>query len=126
MVLLAEHIYARNHPDPVMATGDFNAAEDSDATLYMLGEVSLTKGFRTEQTNPVPMFDTFRRLHPGATDVGGWHAFTGDRTGNKIDYVFATLDIVALEAENLHDNVDGRYPSDDFPVTALVRLPAPN
>ena len=42
----------------------------------------------------------------------------------KIDFVLAPADVKVLEAEIVVDNVDGRYPSDHFPVTARLVLPA--
>ncbi|MHC4745103.1 MAG: choice-of-anchor Q domain-containing protein, partial [Planctomycetota bacterium] len=48
----------------------------------------------------------------------------GTDTGGKIDYVFTAPDVQVLDAQILHDNVNGRYPSDHFPVTAKVRFAA--
>jgi endonuclease/exonuclease/phosphatase family metal-dependent hydrolase len=62
-------------------------------------------------------------LHPDAAEVGTFNGFKGDRSGEKIDYVFVPAGVKVLEAKILHNNVDGRYPSDHFPVVARVRLP---
>jgi endonuclease/exonuclease/phosphatase family metal-dependent hydrolase len=70
------------------------------------------------------MVDTFRGLHPDAKDVRTAHGFRGTRKGNKIDYIFTPSNVKVLEAQILYDNIDGRYPSDHFPVTATLRLPA--
>ena len=45
-------------------------------------------------------------------------------TGGKIDYILTTSDVHVLDAQILHDNAEGRYPSDHFPVTARLRFPA--
>ena len=66
--------------------------------------------------------DTFRLLHPDATDVGTAHNFQGGRTGNKIDYIFVQPGTQVLRAEILHDHQDNRYPSDHFPITAALSL----
>jgi len=121
-VLLAQRIHNRKHLDPFVVTGDFNAGEDNPVILYMKGESSLGKEYEDKCTNPVPMVDTFRVLHPDIKDVRTGHGFRGSRQGNKIDYVFAPPDIKVLEAQILHDNIDGRYPSDHFPVTARLHL----
>jgi endonuclease/exonuclease/phosphatase family metal-dependent hydrolase len=68
------------------------------------------------------MVDTFRVLHPDVKDVRTGHGFKGMRQGNKIDYVFVPPGTKVLEAEILYDNVDGRYPSDHYPVDARFRL----
>jgi len=74
--------------------------------------------------NPVPMVDTFRVLHPDANDVGTFNAFKGDKTGDKIDFILTTSDVQALDAQIIRDNINGRYPSDHFPITARLRFPA--
>jgi len=50
-------------------------------------------------------------------------------TGTKIDFVFTPRDAALggpatmLDARIIHDNENGRYPSDHFPVYALFLLP---
>lgn len=104
--LLLERIARRPDPgDPVLVTGDFNAGEENPAFLALL-EGGLT--------------DTFRELHPGATDVGTFHGFGGDRNGAKIDAVLASPGWRTRGAWIVTSNEDGRYPSDHFPVAAVV------
>ena len=124
VVLLTQRILGRKYPDAFVVTGDFNAGENNPAILYLKGVKSLSGDHGGESKNPVAMVDTFRVLHPDAAEVGTFNAFEGRRTGEKIDYVFTTLPVEVLEAEILHDSVDGRYPSDHFAVTAQLRLPA--
>ena len=112
--LLLERIGARRHPDPVIVTGDFNAAEDNPAMRVLIGERQARDGLRLR--------DTFRLLHPGAVDVGTFHGFRGVRVGPKIDFVLVSQGFDVLEAAILHEARDGRYPSDHFPVTTVVRL----
>jgi len=69
------------------------------------------------------LVDTFRVLHPEAKDVRTSHSFRGGRRGSKIDYVLAQPSALVIEAQILYDNIDGRYPSDHYPVTARLRLP---
>ena len=122
-VLLAQRVHNRKHLDPLIVTGDFNAGEHNPVVTYLKGKTSLSGLDGRESNNSVPMVDTFRVLHPDIKDVRTGHGFRGSRQGNKIDYVFAPPDIKVLEAQILHDNIDGRYPSDHFPVTARLRLP---
>jgi len=132
-VLLAQRISSRKPVDPFVLTGDFNAGEDNPVIMYLKGNTALSgpaslipaEGRQNEgkSTNPVPMADTFRLLHPNAKEVGTAHDFQGSRQGNKIDYVLTPPQVQVLEAKILHDNVGGRYPSDHFPVTARLRLP---
>lgn len=61
-------------------------------------------------------------LHPDETAVGTFHAFKGNKDGDKIDFVFVEPETRVLEAAILHDNESGRYPSDHFPVMAKILL----
>ncbi|MFZ2149490.1 MAG: endonuclease/exonuclease/phosphatase family protein [Sedimentisphaerales bacterium] len=123
-VLLAQRVQNRKHKDAFVVTGDFNAGESNPVVMYLKGNTTLSGADGRESDNPVPMVDTFRVLHPDAVDVRTAHDFKGARKGNKIDYIFTPPSVKVLEAEILYDNVDGRYPSDHFPVTATLRLPA--
>jgi endonuclease/exonuclease/phosphatase family metal-dependent hydrolase len=109
--LLARRIAERDPKDPVIVTGDFNAGEDNAAIQYLKGE---------QGDSPVKLVDTFRVLHAGATDVGTFNGFRGVTTGPKIDYIFTEPGTPVRAASILHDNRDGRNPSDHFPVTAEI------
>ena len=122
-VLLAQRVHRRKHAEPFVVTGDFNTGESNPVVMYLKGKTSLSGQNERESNNPVTMVDTFRVLHPDAKDVRTAHGFRGNRKGNKIDYVFTPPSVKVLEAQILYDNIDGRYPSDHFPVTATLLLP---
>ena len=122
MVLLVERIGKRERADPFVVTGDFNADENNAAVLFLKGTVALKDKGEIESGNPIPMVDTFRTLHGDAKKVGTFHDFAGTDTGGKIDYILTTTDVHVLDAQILHDNAEGRYPSDHFPVTARLRF----
>jgi len=118
VVLVAERIGQRKHKEPFIITGDFNAGEDNPAILYLKGKAVLDNGKESESENPFAVVDTFRVMHPDAKDVGTFNEFKGIRSGEKIDYIFTIPDVKILEAAILYDNVEGRFPSDHFPVMA--------
>jgi len=120
--LLAERIGQRKHKDPFVVTGDFNAGENNPAILYLKAKTALDDGKGGKSENPVSLVDTFRVLHPDANEVGTFNQFRGLRSGDKIDYIFTTPEEKVLKTAILHDNVDGRYPSDHFPVIATIIL----
>jgi endonuclease/exonuclease/phosphatase family metal-dependent hydrolase len=126
VLLLVERISQRKYKDPFVVTGDFNAGENNPAILYLEGKAAPALAFARkrggESKNPVPMVDTFRVLYPDANEVGTFNRFQGIRSGDKIDYIFTTPDVKVLEAAILRDNIDGRYPSDHFPVIAKLSL----
>jgi endonuclease/exonuclease/phosphatase family metal-dependent hydrolase len=107
--LLLERIRGRAAPnDPVLVTGDFNSGEDNPAFQALLGDQTLD------------LHDTFRAVQPNANGTGTFHAFTGNRTGPKIDAILASPHWQSLEASIILLSENGRYPSDHFPVTATL------
>lgn len=116
--LIIERIRARAHADdPVLLMGDFNAGEDNAAYRALLAPRDAVQG-------NVPLYDTFRAVHPDARETGTYHAFRGDRSGPKIDAILTSPEWETLAAEIVLMNENGLYPSDHFPVTATVRLRA--
>jgi endonuclease/exonuclease/phosphatase family metal-dependent hydrolase len=111
--LLARRIDGRNPRDPVIVTGDLKAGEDNPAFLHLLG---------AHQAAP-RLVDTFRILHPEAREVGTFHGFKGGSGGAKIDYILAEPAVQVLEAAIQRDHREGRYPSDHYPVAAILVLP---
>jgi endonuclease/exonuclease/phosphatase family metal-dependent hydrolase len=53
--------------------------------------------------------------------VGTFHGFRGGEEGDKIDAVLRGPGWEVVEAEIVRDHRDGRYPSDHYPVTAVLR-----
>jgi endonuclease/exonuclease/phosphatase family metal-dependent hydrolase len=121
-VLLAERIKNQRYKEPFVVTGDFNAGEDNPVIKYLKGQIAVESPNGHKMKTSVPMVDTFRMLHPNATDAGTFNGFKGSRQGDKIDYVFTLPTVEVLEAQILYDNIDGRYPSDHFPVIARLYL----
>jgi len=116
-MLIDQRIAKRAYPDPVILTGDFNADEANPAILYVKGDP------QAEAKCALPLVDAFRVRHPEATEVGTFNGFKGERSGGKIDYVFALPGTKVLEAKIIFDMPGGRCPSDHFPVMARLELP---
>jgi endonuclease/exonuclease/phosphatase family metal-dependent hydrolase len=108
--LLRERVAARDPKAPYIVMGDFNAGEQNPAVKTMTAG-----GFA---------IDTFRARHPTASPVGTFTGFTYGRIeGEKIDHIFVSPDIMVQDAAIVRTSRDNRYPSDHFPVTAVVALP---
>ncbi|WP_146682516.1 endonuclease/exonuclease/phosphatase family protein [Limihaloglobus sulfuriphilus] len=115
---VTEKIASRQHPqDMFILMGDFNAGENNLAIQYLKGSAQIDG-----RSNPLPMADTFRQIHPEEEIVGTFGGFTGKIDGDKIDYIFVSPQTQTKSADILHTNKDGRYPSDHYPVTAQIRL----
>jgi endonuclease/exonuclease/phosphatase family metal-dependent hydrolase len=105
--LLADRIRGREYSDPVILMGDFNSGEDQPPVRYLVETLSLT--------------DTFASVGRESTGVGTYHAFEGRTDGARIDHILVTTDWMVQSAGIDRSNEAGRYPSDHFPVFALLR-----
>lgn len=99
----------------VVVMGDFNAGEDNPAITRLLSG---------PPDQPARLIDTFRVVHPGESIVGTFNGFQGTKDGPKIDYILTRPDVTVETAEIIRKEVNGRYPSDHFPVSAKVRFRA--
>lgn len=112
--LIMQQLAHRRWPDPVILAGDFNMSEDHPAILYLQG--------RSDPV-PLPLIDSFRRLHPHATNTATFHAFSAKTHGPRIDYIFCDPTFTILQADILRDPPGSPPASDHFPVIAVLKLP---
>lgn len=107
--LILARIAQRKPAGPLILTGDFNAVEGDPlhAAIVAAG-----------------LADVWRAVHPEATSEASEtiHQFTGATTGARIDYLYATPDFTATDAEVIRSSRDGVYPSDHYPVRATLKL----
>ncbi len=97
---------------PTLVTGDFNADAGSDPYKTLLAANAATA-----------LTDTFRAGHatPMKND-GTRHAFRGGRGGPRIDWILASTDgFRTIDADINHTKSGLMYPSDHFPVTAVLQ-----
>lgn len=105
---LAEHAAGL----PAIVTGDLNV-NDTHA-----GFLALT----ATGDGPVHLTDSYRQVHPETKpDEASFHNFSGNQAGRRIDFVLITPEWIATEAAIDHTNREGRYPSDHYPVTAVLK-----
>jgi endonuclease/exonuclease/phosphatase family metal-dependent hydrolase len=110
--LLRRRLGERGPDAAWIVTGDFNCAEASPPyeMLVGAGDGGLT------------VVDSYRAVHPRrADDEGTFSAFRGNRSGGRIDWILHSprFDTVSAAIDRSHE--DGRYPSDHYPVTAILR-----
>ena len=102
-----------NQELPVLLTGDFNCDESSDPynVLANVGDAGR------------PILDSYREIHPDRTEQeGSFSSWTGDTSGARIDWILHTDQFTALNADINHTRQQGRFPSDHFPVQAILKL----
>jgi endonuclease/exonuclease/phosphatase family metal-dependent hydrolase len=88
---------------PSVVLGDFNTSEGS-APL----DTFRAAGFR----------DTFREIHPEATDIQTIHHYYEFSGPKKLDYILCDVRWEVVAADIVRAPAAGRLPSDHFPVTA--------
>ena len=99
---------------PAILTGDLNINEDNPAYAVL-----------TRPTTPgaIRWIDTFRAVYPTRTPSElTFNGFKGGTAGSRIDFVFHTADFTTTAAAIDRTARDGRFPSDHYPVTAVLRL----
>jgi len=107
--LLLDRIRNRENPEErVLVTGDFNAGEENPAFRALL------------EAGDLPLRDPFRVRFPDAREVGTFHGFQGGSEGEKIDAILAGSGWGVLDAGIVRVNSNGRYPSDHYPVIAVL------
>lgn len=113
--LLAKKIASRNTSDPFILTGDFNMKINNPAMQYLE---------QNKNKNPYcAMENVWQDVYPGKPKTGTYHKFSGSPACAKIDHISVSKSIQALDAKIDMHEVDGKYPSDHFPVIATIKLP---
>jgi len=106
--LIHERTFADNSELPVIVTGDFNCPENSSPWKALTGSGRLR--------------DTWRVLNADSNEMAGtFHGFGGSAGPSRIDWVLVTPHFTVREASIDRSKENGRYPSDHFPVTAILR-----
>ena len=90
----------------VVVAGDFNSGEGSKPYQSLVGS---------------NLVDTFRIAKPKRTnEESTFTAWNGRLVGNRIDWLLCSPNFRVLSAEIDRTHFKGRYPSDHYPVTAVL------
>ncbi|PKL81567.1 MAG: endonuclease [Ignavibacteriae bacterium HGW-Ignavibacteriae-3] len=90
---------------PVILTGDFNCGDTSNAIKTILNN---------------GLIDSYRTIHPKKSGEGTFNFFRGETSGDKIDFVFTSGEFSTFQSEIVRTSFYGKFPSDHFPVTAIL------
>jgi endonuclease/exonuclease/phosphatase family metal-dependent hydrolase len=105
--LIAERISKLPQDIPLIVTGDFNsAAPDSEPYKILAGSLTDSWSAATHKSGP----------------EGTMSGFRGGTGGRRIDWILYRGPFTALSTEIVTYNEDGRYPSDHYPVLAILEL----
>ncbi|OGT90233.1 MAG: hypothetical protein A2286_04845 [Gammaproteobacteria bacterium RIFOXYA12_FULL_61_12] len=91
---------------PVIVTGDFNADKQSDAYRRLTGDGRL--------------IDAFRQIHPSGADEATFHAFGRPEEMAPIDWILVSDHFRVLDAQIDRTHEGNLFPSDHYPVTAVL------
>jgi endonuclease/exonuclease/phosphatase family metal-dependent hydrolase len=91
---------------PLIVTGDFNADKDSNAYRIL--------------TDDGLLIDAFRQVHPNEKDVATFHAFGREEEMASIDWILVSDHFRVLDAQIDHAHEGNLFPSDHYPVTAVL------
>lgn len=109
--LIWRTIDERHHASrvPFFLTGDLNAKPENEVIRFLRARPEMT--------------DAFSALPEGPSSAGlTCHGFQGGAAGEPIDYIFGSRSISFLHSTIERGLLDGRYPSDHYPVVCRVTL----
>ncbi len=98
-------INSLNKALPIILTGDFNT-DETEETISVIKKNGL--------------MDSYYLVNKKTTTDGTFNSFLGEDTGNKIDYIFINDKFKVVKSVIDKTNVNGKYPSDHFPVKAVL------
>lgn len=91
---------------PVILTGDLNSTPETEQVRLING--SLSDAFTVTETKPYGPVGTFNGFKIDAKPL------------NRIDYIFVSKHLSVKSYAAVTDSLNGRFPSDHFPVVAKV------
>ena len=107
-VLIDQLTHINSKKLPLILTGDFNESPEGDVR-------------RNIDSSNIISIDPWKDLNKGCE--GTHHRFTGSNSDTaRIDWILASKEMKAIEAEIIKDNTNGKYPSDHFPIFATFEI----
>jgi endonuclease/exonuclease/phosphatase family metal-dependent hydrolase len=98
---------------PTIVMGDLNSKEDTRAFTTLTG---------ADETGR-KLADSYRELHPQRSpEESTFNDWKGTLKGSRIDFILHTAEFTPTAAEIIRTNYDRRWPSDHYPVTAILRV----
>ena len=108
--LIKEQLASYDNDIPTILMGDFNATPESLCYRWLTGD-------DVDEERGLNFSETFKMPYPSTL-----HRFTGKPAGGHIDWILYRGPIRLRGCDAVQEPVDGIYPSDHFPVTAIFEL----
>lgn len=96
---------------PTILMGDFNLPPTSESH-QLFCQQSDNNGF----------FDPWIDSGKSEQNAGTYNSFTGKKNGDRIDWILATTHFKVKDIQIIYNHISDKYPSDHFPVLAVVNL----
>ncbi len=90
--------------------------------VILLGDFNDVPGSVPYQTLTASLKDVWLDTHAQDAGEGTWHGFSGKAQKGRLDWILASPDVQTREVRILRTSYQGRYPSDHFPVNAVLEL----
>ncbi len=98
---------------PVILTGDFNATPDDEPIQILV-----------DAKNPARVIDAEKISQNGHYGpYSSFNGFTREQDGKHIDYIFVKNGPSVLQHTTHSETWENKYPTDHFPVSAVIRIP---
>jgi endonuclease/exonuclease/phosphatase family metal-dependent hydrolase len=107
--LIAKRIREQDSTEPLIVMGDFNVGPLDPARVPL---------------NEIGLRDSFVDVHPDQARMGTFHAFTGKSESDKIDAILINKAWRVTDAEIITTHRGNVFPSDHYPVSAVLDLKA--
>ena len=98
---------------PVILTGDFNATPDDEPIQILVNAKNTERVIDTEKIS--------QNGHYGPYST--FNGFTKEQEGRHIDYIFVKNGPTVLQHTTHSETWENHYPTDHFPVSAVIRIP---
>lgn len=94
----------------VICTGDFNCGADEEPRAVLA------------QSQKLPLRDAFIEARPSDPSPGTFNGFRGMKTQERIDWILVGGPVRVGKYDKIDEQVDGRWPSDHYPIFADFEL----
>ena len=112
---------------PTLVLGDFNATLANPAIRYLLGDkMELAGGPDGAEKSPAPLRSAFLVANGDVPDRRTFNGWKGTRTGRAmIDHVLVSQQWTVVRSWIELHHKEGMWPSDHFPVAAVLKPAKP-